>query len=115
MHELGIAQGIIDRVAREMLRHPGGHARAVGVKVGEISSVDPDALSFGFEALVKDTEWQRLVLEIDYCVRRHRCPDCGTEFNVSDFETSCIACGNAATVMISGDELDIGYIEVDDK
>ena len=115
MHELSVAQEIIDRVAREMRGRPSARARAVGVKIGEISSVDRDALTFGFEALIKDTEWQRLALEIEYCLRRHRCSDCGTEFNVHDFETSCIACGNTKTVMISGDELDIGYIEVDDE
>ena len=114
MHELGIAQEVIDRVQREVRKRPGVRPRAVRIKVGEISGVDCDALAFGFDALVKDTEWQSLALEIDYCVRRHRCPECATEFNVTDFETSCIACGNTATVMISGDELDIGYIEVDD-
>lgn len=115
MHELSIAQEVLDRVAREMRRHPGARPRAVGVKVGEISGVDRDALAFGFEALVKDTEWQRLALEIEYCPRRHRCPACGSEFAVARFDTACIGCGNPATVLVSGDELDIGYIEVDDE
>ena len=114
MHELGIAQEIIDRVAREMQKHPGARPRAVGVKIGEISGVDRDALAFGFEALVKDTRWQTLALDVEYLPRRHRCPKCKTEFNVRHFETHCIGCGNTETVMISGDELDIGYIEVDD-
>ena len=114
MHELSIAQEVLDRVAREMRRHPGARPRAVGVKVGEISGVDRDALAFGFEALVKDSEWQPLALEIEYCPRRHRCRACGREFNVRDSGTSCIGCGSSDTVLISGDELDIGYIEVDD-
>ncbi len=115
MHELSIAQSIIDRVGREMQRHPGARASAVGVKVGEVSGVDRDALAFGFEMLVKDTEWQRLKLEIEYCARRHRCPECAREFAVKDFTTACPGCGNAATVLVSGEELDIGYIEVEDS
>ncbi len=114
MHELSIAQELLDRVAREMRRRPGTRPRAVGVKIGEISGIDRDALAFGFEVLVKDTEWQQLALEIEYCARRHRCPACGSEFNVTKFETACVGCGNPATVMISGDELDIGYIDVED-
>ena len=115
MHELGIAQEIIDRVDREMQKHTGARPRAVGVKVGEISGVDRDALAFGFEALVKDTRWEPLALDIEYFPRRHRCPKCGSEFAVKHFETRCVGCGNPETLMISGDELDIGYIEVDDE
>ena len=114
MHELGIAQEIIDRVAREMQRHPGARARAVGVKVGEVSGVDRDALEFSFASLVRDTEWQRLKIEIEDCPRRHRCPACGREFTVVESRTACPGCGGTATVLLSGDELDIGYIEVDD-
>jgi len=114
MHELGIAQSIIGRVAREVQRHPGARPRAVGVKIGEISGVDRDALAFGFEVLVKDTDWPLLKLDVEYCPRRHRCPSCEREFAVKDFATACPNCGNAATVLVSGEELDIGYIEVED-
>jgi hydrogenase nickel incorporation protein HypA/HybF len=114
MHEVGIAQSIIERVAREMERHPGTRPRAVGVKVGEVSGVDRDALAFGFEVLVQDTDWPRVKLEIEYCPRRHRCRVCEREFAVKDFATACPACGNKATVLIAGEELDIGYIEVED-
>jgi hydrogenase nickel incorporation protein HypA/HybF len=115
MHELSIAQEILDRVEREVRKHPGARPRTVGVNIGEISGVDRDALAFGFEALVKDTRWEPLALEFEYFPRRHRCPMCGSEFEVRHFETRCIGCGNAETIMISGDELDIGYIEVDDE
>ena len=114
MHELSIAQSIIDRVVREIQRHPGARPSTVGVKVGEISGVDRDSLAFGFEVLVKNTDWPRLRLEIEFCPRRHRCQGCGREFAVKDFTTACPICGNAATVLISGQELDIGYIEVED-
>jgi hydrogenase nickel incorporation protein HypA/HybF len=114
MHELGVAQEILDRVAREMRKHPGARARAVGVRIGEVSGIDRDALAFGFEALTRDTEWQRLQLDIDYCPRRHRCRACGSEFNTREFDTRCLLCGSPETVLVSGDELDIGYIEVDD-
>ena len=114
MHELSVAQLIIERVAGEMRRRPGTRPCAVGVKIGEVSGIDRDALAFGFEALVKNTEWEQLRLEIEYCPWRHRCGNCGKEFAVSDFATACPACGNAATTLISGEELDIGYIEVED-
>jgi hydrogenase nickel incorporation protein HypA/HybF len=114
MHELGIAQAILDRVAVEVKRHPGTRPIAVGVLIGEVSGVDNEALAFGFEALVKDTEWERLMLKIESRSRLHRCPACAREFHVTRFDTACPDCGNAATVMLNGDELDIAYIEVED-
>lgn len=114
MHELGIAQAILDRVSSEVQRHPRAQPVEVGVLVGDVSGVDPEALAFGFEALVKDTAWERLKLNIEYRCRRHRCPLCSREFSVGRFETVCPECGNPGTVMLAGDELDIAYIEVED-
>ena len=64
MHELGIAASILESVQTEALLHPGGRITKVGVKIGELSGVDCDALQFGFEVLVKDTEWEPVVLDV---------------------------------------------------
>jgi len=86
----------------------------VGVRIGELSGVDPDALSFGFEALVKDTPLEGLVLEIDFRKRVQRCSACQREFTTDMLFSCCPDCGSAATVCISGDELDITYIELEE-
>ena len=39
-------------------RNPGLRITKVGGKIGELAGVDVDALQFGFECLVKDTEWE---------------------------------------------------------
>ncbi len=114
MHELGIAQAILDRVATEVKHHPGTRPVEVGVLIGEVSGVDREALAFGFDAIVKDTEWERLRLSIEVRSRLHRCPYCTREFSVTHSNTACPDCGNSLTVMLNGDELDITYIEVED-
>ena len=114
MHELGIAQAILDRVANEVRGHPGAHPVEVGVLIGEISGVDQDALSFGFDVLRKDAGWDDLRLHIEYRPRCQHCPSCDCDFAVADFETLCPECGNLATQLLAGDELDIAYIEVED-
>ena len=113
MHELGIAGAILDRVQQEAQRHPGARMLKVGVRVGELSGVDPDALAFGFEALVKDTPWEPLPLEITFCRRRQFCMACGHEFVGENIALNCPSCGDQDTAFIGGDELDIDYIEVD--
>lgn len=52
MHEMGIANSVLDAVRAETRRFPGGHIYAVGVRIGELAGVSADALSVCSEALV---------------------------------------------------------------
>ena len=113
MHELGIAASILDCVDKEAERHPGGHISKVGVKIGELCGVDRDALQFGFEVLVKDTEREPLTLELEYVPRIQRCGKCAYEFRMTEFDPRCPLCGEFGTECISGEELDIAYMELD--
>jgi len=113
MHELGIASSILECVQTEAKRHPDGRITKVGVKIGELCGVDPDALQFGFEVLVKDTEWQPLALEVEYIPRVQRCSQCAHEFRMADFDPQCPRCGEFSTQCIRGEELDIAYMEVE--
>jgi hydrogenase nickel incorporation protein HypA/HybF len=67
MHELSLAQSVLRAVQAESDRHPGSFPVKVAVRIGEMSGVNPDALAFGFEALTKGTEWERLALELEPC------------------------------------------------
>jgi hydrogenase nickel incorporation protein HypA/HybF len=77
--------------------------------------VEPEALSFCFEALVKDSPLETLRLEIERCPRRQRCAECGNVFAVADFDWNCPACGSAQTTPAGGDELEIAYLEVEER
>jgi hydrogenase nickel incorporation protein HypA/HybF len=114
LHELSIATAILDRVAVEAKLHDGARFTKVGVRIGELSGVDPDALSFAFQALTVQSEWERLALEIEYCPRMQCCRQCHNEFRCAPCETECPACGAAETVLVAGEELDIAFLEMED-
>jgi len=114
MHELGIAASILDCVQSEAGRHPGTHISKVGIKLGELSGVDADALQFGFECLVKDSAFEPLALDIEMVPRVQRCLQCGSEFRMREYDPQCPSCGQFATQCISGEQLDIAYVEVDE-
>ena len=115
MHELSIAAAILDRVAAEAERYAGTRFTKVGVRVGELSGVDPEALSFGFEALTMESPWEGLALEIEYCPRRQRCRNCQHTFSSGNYETQCPKCGAAETELAAGEELDIAFMETEDE
>lgn len=114
MHELSIASAILDQVVAEAQRRPGARFTKVGVRVGEISGVDPEALSFGFECLVKGSEYEPLPLDIQFCPRMQRCPACAHEFPAPDSLTACPRCKSSETVCIGGEELDIAFMEIEE-
>ena len=114
MHELNIAEAVLKAVRAEALRHPGSLPRKVGVRVGELAAVDPEGLRFCFDAIIRETDLESLQLEVEVCPLRHRCPDCGEEFIVRDYDFHCPQCGSERGVWISGDELDLAYLEVEE-
>ncbi len=113
MHELSIAESILDAVRKELQSHPGARPTRVGLRIGELAAVDVDSLSFCFESVVRGTEWERLQLDARVCPQRRRCADCGNEFAVVEYNTSCLACASVNTKLTSGDELDFDYLEVE--
>ena len=66
MHEMGIANSVLEAVHKELHRYPGQRAVKVGLRIGEYAGVDPESLRFCFEATVKTTEYEPLELEIEW-------------------------------------------------
>jgi hydrogenase nickel incorporation protein HypA/HybF len=114
MHEMGIAASVLDGVRQEMSRHGDMRPRKLALRVGELAGIDPEALRFCLEAMARDTELACLAFEIEFCPRRHRCTRCAKEFSVQDYDVRCPACGCALSHCISGDELELVYLEVDE-
>jgi hydrogenase nickel incorporation protein HypA/HybF len=114
MHELGIANSVLEAVRTEMVRYPGMYPRRVGVRIGELAAIDPDALRFCFEAMILHTDLESLQLGIERCPRCHRCEVCGRDFVVRNYDLRCPECASLETTFVSGDDLGLAYLEVEE-
>ena len=114
MHEIGIAASILESVEAEARRRPAARFQAVGVRIGELSNVDKDALEFAFAALKRNTPLADLRLEIEWLPRRQKCLGCKDEFAVRNFDLRCPVCGAEQTSCIGGTDLDIAYLELEE-
>jgi hydrogenase nickel incorporation protein HypA/HybF len=113
MHELSIAESILTAVRKELVNHPSARPMRVGLRIGELSAVDVDSLTFCFEAVLTGTEWEGLQLDARVCPQRRRCNDCVNEFAVVAYNPRCPACASNNTTLVSGEELDFDYLEVE--
>jgi hydrogenase nickel incorporation protein HypA/HybF len=118
VHEVGIANSILEATHAELVRHPGKKLIGIGVRVGVLSGVDVEALRFAFECLISETEDENVVFTTEQCPRVNRCNQCGHEFTspvVSPFtDAPCPRCSSAHTSFVSGDQLDIAFVELED-
>jgi hydrogenase nickel incorporation protein HypA/HybF len=115
MHELGIACSILETVREESSKRPESRFLKVGVRIGEVSGVEPEALIFSFDALVEGSELAPLELVIERTQRRHLCPECQHEFVVVNYEVVCPRCAEPRTRCVGGFEMEIAYIEMEDR
>jgi hydrogenase nickel incorporation protein HypA/HybF len=113
MHELSIAESILEAVRKELVSHPGARPTRVGLRIGELAAVDVDSLTFCFEAVLKGTDWESLQLDARVFPQRRMCRECGNEFAVVEYNANCPACASSNTRLTSGDELDFDYLEVE--
>ncbi len=114
MHELSIAQSIVETVLQEMERRNLKEVKAIGLRVGALSGVMAEALQFNYEVIVKETPLEHTRLEIEDVPVRARCRACGHRFEVREPFFLCPGCGSGDVEIQSGQELDIAYLEVEE-
>ena len=113
MHEMSIAEGIVD-LALDTLKANDGHViHAIQLKLGVMSGVEPDALLFCFDSVTKNTAAENAVLQIEMIPLCGKCFDCDKEFSVTYYVFKCPHCGSLAIQTITGRELQVASIDMD--
>ncbi len=111
MHEMSITQGIIDLC----LEHAGDRRiRSLNVEIGELSSVVPESIEFCFEACSRGTSLEGARLIIVRVPGMGQCLECGQETPLTELYGSCQHCGSNRITILTGEELRVREIEVDD-
>ncbi len=113
MHELALAQGIVDVVAEQAARGALARARVIHVEVGALSAVMPDALETGFAAVSAGTAAEGARLVFHHVAGNARCRDCGHASAVESRLELCTHCGGARLDVTGGDRMRVVELEVD--
>ncbi len=105
MHELAIAEQIVDVVMTQVEAHHVEHVTCVRIQVGDAMGIVADSLSFSFEMIASFTpELEGARLVIDTVPHRARCRKCKQDFTVQQFIVQCPLCEQWEADVISGTE-----------
>ncbi len=110
---MSIAAATLDAVRAELQRYPGSRASRAGLRIGEISGVEPESLRFCLEALVAGSDLAPLAFDFEIQPWKRRCRDCGGKYNVADPLAVCPACNSASAETCGGAELEFSYLELE--
>jgi hydrogenase nickel incorporation protein HypA/HybF len=112
MHELSIAEGVVD-VA---LRHARGRRVAVvGLTVGHLRQVVPSALEFAFELVAKGTPLEGAELRMEEVPAAGRCRSCGMDTPLPELPLICRGCGSWDVEITRGEELLVDSLELEES
>jgi hydrogenase nickel incorporation protein HypA/HybF len=111
MHEMSITQGIIDLC----LSHATGRrVISLHVELGELGTVVPEAVEFCFEACSRKTLLEDAKLVIIRIPGSGMCEECGRVTPLAELYDSCQHCGSSRVTIVTGEELRVREIEVED-
>ncbi len=112
MHEMSLCESILDILKERAANDRFTAVRRIRVDIGPLSCVEPEALKFGFDVVMKGSLAEGAVLEVSRPPAEALCLSCFKTVPVRQRFDTCPECGSAALQVTSGDELKIRELEV---
>jgi hydrogenase nickel incorporation protein HypA/HybF len=112
MHETDLAIEIVTLVREQMLLHNAREVKHVGLKIGELSCVAPEALMFAFTEAIKNTELEQSTLTIESVAATARCSEHGVVRLEVNKGLVCPICQNLIPDVVTGEELELDSLEL---
>jgi hydrogenase nickel incorporation protein HypA/HybF len=103
VHEVGVAQSILDAVAARIVQP--SRVREVTVRLGPFSGVDPEALQFAFAVLAGESRCSAASLAVQMSEARGDCARCGSDLPLDAPGPVCPRCGATLTAVRGDDEI----------
>ncbi|MDI6766473.1 MAG: hydrogenase maturation nickel metallochaperone HypA [Bacteroidota bacterium] len=114
MHEMSIAQNIIEIVKEHVPKEANEKVKRIRLKIGELSGVVPDSLLFCFDILKNGSALGNVSVEIEHVPITARCRSCDKTSQLEYGVFFCTSCHSSDIELLTGKELNIVDIELND-
>ena len=113
MHELSICHSLMAEVERVAEENGASRVTRVVVRIGPLSGVEPELLKQAYPLATAGGVAEGSELMVEPAPVRVRCMSCGAESDASPNRLLCAACGDFKTRLLSGDELLLASVELE--
>ena len=114
MHEMSLAEGIRDIVSGEAAAQGVSRVRAVVLEIGQLAAVEPEALRFCFDVMMRGTPAEGAQMVIETTPGRGHCLICDKSVLIETFYDPCPECGNYRVRATGGMEMRVKALDLCD-
>ncbi len=112
MHELSLLENVLEILQDNAATQGFKQVKKVCLKIGKLSCVEPEALRFGFDQVMKNTLADQAELEIIQTEGAGVCGQCGQTVQLETLHDPCALCGHFDVVITQGNEMSIKELRV---
>jgi hydrogenase nickel incorporation protein HypA/HybF len=112
MHEASIAIELVQLASEQALLNNANKVSKVGIRVGELSSVIPEALEFAWDDSTVGTICENSTLEIERVKAIAVCPNHGEVLLELQKGLRCPICNTPTPSIVQGEELELDTLEL---
>lgn len=113
MHEMSLMQDVLEIIQEAAREKKFGTVKTVWLEIGALSGVDPQAMSFCFDAVMQGSVADGAILEILHKPGLARCMKCAKEVEISARFDACPLCGGFELQVTGGAEMRVKELEVE--
>ncbi|WP_300854901.1 hydrogenase maturation nickel metallochaperone HypA [uncultured Clostridium sp.] len=113
MHELSVTQGLLKICLEEGKKHNIKKIKDINIKVGELTDLVPNCISYYFNIISKDTIAENAKINIDRIQVEIKCNVCGYFGKLGKNNYLCPSCKGNKYEIIKGREFYLDTMEVE--
>lgn len=113
MHEMALTESVLQILEQQAVEQNFKKVKTVWLEIGALSHVEPEALRFCFDAVVKDSLADGANLEIIRTPGEAWCFSCKKNVEVFNVLDECPACGGIELRTSGGDQMKVQKLEVE--
>ncbi len=107
MHEVSIAQSIVDTIEAELVEDEYKNVREVHVKIGKLSGIEHKLLENVFQYVIDGSPFSNCSLHTALVEILVECEQCNKNFTIKNYLFVCPDCNTPSSKIIEGNELTI--------
>ena len=107
MHEISLLENVREILQDHAKTQHFEQVKKITLEIGKLSCVEPEALRFGFDVVMKDSLAEKAELTLMELEGLGVCEQCKKQVSIATLYDACNLCGHPFVTVIQGNEMKI--------